>query len=86
MKAVTVEIDDLAITIRGEKKLENEEKGKYWLLREQSYGSFERIVPLPASADGTKAHAKFKKGVLSITVPKREGEQTKRNTITITTE
>ena len=85
-KEITVEMDDTAITIRGEKKHEKEEKGKNWHLREQSYGSFHRIVPLPVSVDGSKAHAKFKKGVLTITAPKREGEQTKCKTIAIAAE
>jgi len=85
-KDITVEMDDAAITIRGEKKQEKEEKGKNWYRREQSYGSFHRSIPLPASVDGAKAHATFKKGLLSITVPKREGEQPKRKTIAIETD
>lgn len=85
-KDITVEMDDAAITIRGEKKEEKEEKGKNWYTREQSYGSFHRIVPLPASVEGEKANAKFKKGILTITVPKREDEQAKRKAIKIETE
>ena len=82
-KDITVEMDDAAITIRGEKKEEQEDRGKNWYRREQSYGSFQRVIPLPASVDGEKAKAKFKKGVLRITVPKREEEQAKRKAITI---
>jgi len=82
-KNVTVELDDSAVTIRGEKKEETEDKGKNWYRREQSYGSFHRVVPLPAAVDGEKAKATFKKGVLEITVPKRGEEQTARKAITI---
>jgi HSP20 family protein len=82
-KDITVEMADEAITVRGEKKEEKEDKGKNWYRREQSYGSFHRVIPLPASVDGEKAKAKFKKGVLTITVPKREGERPDRKTITI---
>lgn len=85
-KDIAVEMDDAAITICGEKKQEKEEKGKNWYRREQSYGSFHRSIPLPANVDGAKAHAKFKKGVLTIAVPKREGEQPKRKTIAIEAE
>ena len=85
-KDITVEMDDAAITIRGEKKEEKEEKGKNWYTREQSYGAFHRIVPLPTSVDGEKANAKFKNGVLTITVPKREEEQAKRKAIKIETD
>ena len=82
-KDITVEMDDATITVRGEKKHETEDKGKNWYRREQSYGSFHRVIPLPASVQGDKAKAKFKKGVLSITVPKQEEEQAKRKAITI---
>ncbi len=82
-KDIAVEMDDSSITIRGEKKEESEDKGKNWYSREQSYGSFHRVIPLPASVEGDKANAKFKKGVLTITVPKRQEEQSNRKSITI---
>jgi HSP20 family protein len=82
-KDVAVELDDAAITIRGEKKAEHEEKNKNWARREVSYGSFHRVIPLPASVDGQKAKAKFKKGMLTVTLPKREEDQARRKAITI---
>lgn len=85
-KDITVQMDDAAVTICGEKKDEKEEKGKNWHTREQSYGSFRRTIPLPASVAGEKANAKFKKGVLTITVPKKEEEQAQRKTIKIETD
>lgn len=85
-KDISVEMDDSAITIRGDKKEEKEEKGRNWFRREQSYGSFQRVVVLPVGVDGAKAKARFRKGVLTVTVPKREEEQVRRNTITIETD
>lgn len=85
-KDITVEVDDDAITIRGERKEEKEDKGKNWYAREQSYGVFHRVIPLPANGDSGKAGAKFKKGVLTVTVPKREEEQAKRKAIKIEAE
>jgi HSP20 family protein len=82
-KDISVEMDDTAITIRGEKNEEQEEKGKNWYRREQSYGSFHRIVPLPTTVDGEKAKARYKKGLLTVTVPKREQEVMKSRAITI---
>ena len=79
-------MDDASVTIRGEKKEEKEEKGKNWFTREQSYGSFHRVIPLPSEVDGGKAKAKFKRGVLTVTLPKREGSVEKRKTITIETD
>ncbi len=82
-KDITVELDDSTLTVRGEKHEEKEEKGKNWFSREQSYGSFHRVIPLPTSVDGTKAKARFKKGILSVSVPKREEETAKRKTVAI---
>lgn len=85
-KDVTVELDDEAVTIRGERKEEKEEKGRSWYTKEQTYGSFCRVVPLPTSVDGEKARAKFKNGVLTITIPKLEEEQSKRKVVKIESE
>lgn len=82
-KDITVEMDDNAVTIYGEKREEKEEKGKKWHVREQSYGSFQRVIPLPASVDSENAKAKFKKGVLTVRLPKTEEEQSKRRTVEI---
>lgn len=82
-KDVTVELGDDVITIRGEKKEEHEDKGKNWYRREQSYGSFHRMIPLPASVDGAKAKAKFKRGKLTVTMPKKPEEQSGRRSIEI---
>lgn len=85
-KDVTVELGDDIITIRGEKKEEHEDKGKNWYRREQSYGSFHRAIPLPANVNGEKAQAKFKKGKLTVTIPKAEEDKTNRKSIKIESE
>ena len=82
-KDVSVEVDDGAVTIRGERKEEKEDKGDTWYRKEQSYGTFHRVIPLPSAADAGKAKAKFKKGVLTVTLPKREEDQAQRRTIQI---
>ena len=58
--------------ISGEKKEEREENERGYRLSERSYGAFERLVELPGDADPDKIDAKFKNGVLKITLPKRE--------------
>lgn len=57
------------LTIKGEKKIEHEEKRKEYYRSERVYGAFERTFELPA-IDGTKIDAKFKDGVLTVTAPK----------------
>ena len=68
-KDIEVTLSDHSVTIRGEKTTESEEKKSYYL-KERTYGSFHRIVPLPEGADLDKAKAVFKKGVLTVTIPK----------------
>jgi HSP20 family protein len=60
------------LMIRGEKKREDEEKGKDFYRKERSFGSFRRTLPIPAEVDESKIDASFKKGVLYIELPKSE--------------
>jgi HSP20 family protein len=82
-KDITVELQDDILTLRGEKKTEQEEKGKNWTRREQSWGSFHRAIALPAGVDAGKAKATFKKGLLTFSAPKRPEEQAHRKTVPI---
>ncbi len=60
------------LTIKGEKKSEREEKKENYHLVERSYGSFSRALRLPAAVDADKIEAKYDKGVLTVTCPKKE--------------
>jgi len=85
-KDVTVEVDDDILTLKGEKKMEIDEKGKGWHRVEHKYGSFHRSIQLPAGVDAAKAKANFKKGVLTVALPKLPEEQSKKKIIAITGE
>jgi len=67
---IDVSLQNDMLTIKGEKKEEKEDKGKDYYRMERSYGSFIRTIPLPVEVETDKVEAKFKKGVLSITLPK----------------
>lgn len=69
-KDVEVSLSGDAITIKGEKREEKEEKGEEQYRLERSYGAFRRSFPLPCEVDADKATASFKKGVLTVTLPK----------------
>jgi|UniRef100_A0A7V6A2V9 HSP20 family protein len=60
------------LTIKGEKKVEREEKEENYHLVERSYGSFSRSIKLPAAADADKVDATYKNGVLTVVLPKKE--------------
>jgi HSP20 family protein len=69
-KNVEVKLANGNLTIKGEKQDEKEEKKKDYYLHERSFGSFERVFEVPDGVDADKIEASFKKGVLSITLPK----------------
>jgi len=76
-KEVDISISGDVLTIRGQKKEEKEEKGKTYHRIERSYGSFSRSVLLPAPIDADKVEAKYDKGVLEITMPKKAEAKTR---------
>jgi HSP20 family protein len=65
---VEVTVEEGVLTLRGEKKSEVEDKDRGY--SERSYGRFERRIGLPNGIEQDKASATFKKGVLTVTVPK----------------
>lgn len=82
-KDVTVELEDEVLTISGEKKAETETKEKGWYRTERRYGSFHRVVPLPTDVEAGKAKAVFKRGVLSIEIPKKPEAVQQKHTLKI---
>ena len=69
-KNVDVKFANGVLTIKGEKQDEKEEKKKDYYMRERSFGSFERSFEVPDSVDTDKIEATFRKGVLTLTLPK----------------
>lgn len=80
---VDVSYEDGVLRIAGEKKEEREEKERGYRFSERRYGSFERMIELPAVADGEKIAAKFRNGLLTVTVPKAEDAARKARKIPI---
>jgi len=70
-KDVDVRLEDGTLTVRGERKLEREDKREGYHRIERSYGVFARSFTLPATLDSEKVTAEQKNGVLRIFVPKR---------------
>jgi HSP20 family protein len=70
-KDIQLEVADDTLTVRGEKRLQNEEEGKSYYRIERSYGSFQRVLSLPEDADQNEITASFKNGLLSVTVPRK---------------
>jgi HSP20 family protein len=82
-KDVEVTVTNNILTIKGEKKVEKEEEGDYYH-SERSYGYFDRTIELPQGIDADNAKAKFKRGVLKVTIPKKPEAQSHRRRIELT--
>jgi HSP20 family protein len=82
-KNVEVKLVNGGLTIKGEKKEEKEEKKKDYYLHERHFGSFERYFRVPEGVDADKIEASFKKGVLTVTLPKKAEAQKPEKKIAI---
>ena len=71
-KNISVTLNKDSLTLKGEKKEEKEDNDKGYHRLERSYGSFCRTIPLPVEIESDKVSASYKKGILTITIPKSE--------------
>jgi HSP20 family protein len=69
---VKVTAEEGTLTIMGERKFEQEVKGKKYHRVERAYGSFGRSFSLPDDASPANVSAEFKDGVLSVHLAKTE--------------
>lgn len=65
---ITVTSEQRRLTISGERKPDDGERGAYHR-RERSYGRFSRSIVLPEDLDYERANAEFRDGVMTITIP-----------------
>jgi HSP20 family protein len=70
-KKVDIRFENGVLTLRGERKLEKEERRENYHRVELSYGAFTRSFSLPATVDAEKIRADAKDGILTVTLPKR---------------
>ena len=69
-KDIDVTLGDGTLTLKGEKKVEKEDKQGEFYSRERSYGSFQRTFKVPETIDQNKINASFNKGILTVKLPK----------------
>ena len=75
---VSVEVKENILTIKGERKVENEDRTDTFYRRERAYGLFRRAFNLHYVVKPEKIKARFNDGVLRIEVPKPEEEKPKQ--------
>jgi HSP20 family protein len=73
-KDIDVSLDGDMLTIRAEKKLQRKEEKEDFHFVERSFGSFQRAIRIPFSAEPDKVRARLENGVLTVTIPKSEAQ------------
>jgi len=82
-EAIEVKIEGVTLTIRGERKQDAEVRKENYHRIERYYGPFQRSFLLPQTIDQEKVKAACDKGVLTITLPKRELVKPKQITVEV---
>jgi HSP20 family protein len=75
---IHIEVEDNVLTVRGERRFEEEvDEDRYYRV-ERRFGSFQRSLALPQGMNAADISASYEDGILTITVPKVEEEKPKR--------
>lgn len=74
-KDIEVDLSGTTLTVKGEKKEEQEEKTENVHRIERSFGCFSRSVTLPCEVKEDQVEANFKNGVLNLKLPKAESSK-----------
>lgn len=77
-KDIEVRIEDATLILKGERKHEDEVKKENYHRIERYFGSFQRSFSLPMTIDQEKVTASCEKGVLTISLPKKEETRQKQ--------
>jgi HSP20 family protein len=78
LEDIDVRVENQTLSIKGERRFEQEASEKGYHRIERSYGSFVRSFAVPNSVDTEKVSADYKNGVLTIKLPKKETAKPKQ--------
>ena len=82
-KELDIRLENNTLTVRGERKLEKEEKQENFHRIERSYGSFVRSFTLPNTVEADQVKADYENAVLNITLPKMAEAKPKQIKVTV---
>ena len=82
-KDIDVQVENNTLTVRGERKIDKEEKEENYRRVERQYGSFVRTFTLPQTVDSEKVTATYDKGVLNIELPKKAEAKPKQIKVSV---
>lgn len=79
-KSIDLTVQQNLLTVSGSRKIDINEKAQYYR-RERFAGDFTRVLTLPEDADPERVAAKYRDGVLHITVQRRESARPRQITV-----
>jgi HSP20 family protein len=80
---IDVSLQNDALVISGERKIEEVEEGVEVHRQERYYGKFQRVLTLPEPVAADKVKAEYKDGVLTVTLPKTEAAKPKKIDVSV---
>lgn len=80
-KEIDIQLNGSSLTVSGERKAKQAEKGKTYHRVERRVGTFSRSFTLPCPVEEDEVVASFENGVLLITLPKTEDAKTRKITV-----
>jgi HSP20 family protein len=80
---IDVTFENGVLTIRGERKHDQDTRRESYHRSERYHGAFSRSFTLPNTADATRINATYKDGVLTIRIPQREEAKPKQIAVNI---
>ena len=78
---IGITFENNVLTIKGERKFENDIRKENYQRMERSYGAFSRSFTVPATVDAAHISAAYKDGVLTVVLPQREDAKPKQITV-----
>lgn len=74
-KELDLQVTDDSLTLRGQRRVEAEERGQGYFVSERQYGAFVRTIPFPYPVRSAGARATLQNGLLEVRAPKRPEAQ-----------
>lgn len=83
-KDLDIQVTSKSVSVTGERKTQEETETNGHTRSEFRYGRFHRIVPLPVRVVNDRTQADYKDGILTLTLPKAEGDKQKTYKVELT--
>jgi HSP20 family protein len=81
--SITLDVKENILTLKGERKSDEEASKENYYRMERCFGTFERAFTLPSTVDPAKISASFKDGILKIEIPKTEEKKPQQISINV---